>query len=70
MRQHGSLLPPVGEVFMRIDTQFNPVFHCEDLRTDGPARAERKAFVFDGWSYQPIAAARETEAAVPAEPAH
>lgn len=55
---------------MRIDTQFDPIFDREDRRADDPARAERKAFVFDGWSYQPIAAAGETEAVMPAEPAH
>lgn len=55
---------------MRIDTQFDPVFHHEDRRTDDPARAERKAFVFDGWSYQPIASPREPEAVVLAEPTH
>jgi len=55
---------------MRIGTQFDPVFHREDRRADDPVPAERKAFVFDGWSYQPIATLREPEAVVLAEPTH
>ena len=61
---------------MRINTQFDPVFDREDRRSGDQPRAEHaahpthRAFVFDGWSYQPMAEPRATEAAAPAKPVH
>lgn len=46
---------------MRIQPHFDPIFDQADQRADDPARAERKAFTFDGWSYQPIAAPQEKQ---------
>ena len=61
---------------MRINTEFDPVFDGQDRRTGDQPRAEHapharhRAFVFDGWSYQPMAEPRATEAAAPAKPVH
>lgn len=53
---------------MRINTQFDPVFDREDRRSGNHPRAEHKAFVFDGWSYQPITKPQQAEAVLPADP--
>ena len=58
---------------MRINTQFDPVFDGQDRRTGDQPRAEQarhRAFVFDGWSYQPMAEAQAAETVLPAKPVH
>lgn len=53
---------------MDAGSTFDPFFNTAPLRKNDNVVPERRRFLFDGWSYEPLAADRQEPLVVPASP--